>query len=349
MANIILINTDERDVVCTCVFRDVRRRRGRRLPGNPSRRVFVKSPVDPRRRGNQHIGWRRHGDLASSGNVTRSARPRAANEEPREAMGEVHRPAKRESRRRHRRGRSSENARDPKGARGERSKIELTDIFITRCRRRGTRKLWKPKRPMDSRGHPPSKDVGTDTRLLATKREPTILGLRKKKASARYKRSQLSRKEWRGASPTHQGASVDPSAPASTAPSGVSSSLKEGSLFEEKGQDFHTAAQDSKQTATESDRVRSSYAGSLLGVWASWRKRLGVAVACVTIVALVAVAGLVALFWPRHRTKEAAVARANRSDSTKQSKGPVKQEIPVVQLIATNVVKILGLLHRLLH
>ncbi|XP_075726472.1 uncharacterized protein LOC142768387 [Rhipicephalus microplus] len=255
-------------------------------------------------------------------------------------MGEVHRPAKRESSRRHRRGRSSENAKDPKGASGERSKIEMEA---------GDKEAMEAEEAQGLPRPPPSKDVGTDTRLLATKREPTILGLRKKKASAKYKRSQPSRKEWRGASPTHQGASVDPSAPASTAPSGVSSCLKEGTLFEEKGQDFHTAAQDSKQTATESDRVRSSYAGSLLGTWASWRKRLGVAVACVTIVALVAVAGLVALFWPRQRTKEAAVARANQSDSTKQSKGPVKQEIPLVQLITTNVVKVLGLLHRLLH
>ncbi|KAH8030404.1 hypothetical protein HPB51_006836 [Rhipicephalus microplus] len=288
-------------------------------------------------------------------NVTCSARPRAANEEPRLAHGRGH-------------GRSAHGP--LKGVQPEASSWQVFGECQRPegCQRRafqdrndalqtlhyalqeaGDKEAMEAEEAQGLPRPPPSKDVGTDTRLLATKREPTILGLRKKKASARYKRSQLSRKEWRGASPTHQGAGVDPSAPASTVPSGVSSSRKEGSLFEEKGQDFHTAAQDSKQTATESDRVRSSYAGSLPGTWASWRKRLGVAVACVTIAALVAVAGLVAFFWPRHRTKEAALARANRSDSTKQSKGPVKQEIPVVQLIATNGVEILGLLHRLLH
>ncbi|XP_037525669.2 uncharacterized protein LOC119402611 [Rhipicephalus sanguineus] len=172
------------------------------------------------------------------------------------------------------------------------------------------------------------------------------------KAAARRKRAQQAAKEPHGTSRTHEGTSVDPSAPASTVHSGASSSRKEGSLLGEKGQDSRTAAQDSRHTATESDRLRSCNAGSLPSTSASWKKRLCVAVALVAVMAFVAVAGLLSFLWSRHRAKEAAMASANKSvpsNTTKQSGGPVKKEKPAVQAIVTSVVKILGMVHRLLH
>ncbi|KAL1425232.1 hypothetical protein MTO96_019384 [Rhipicephalus appendiculatus] len=83
---------------------------------------------------------------------------------------------------------------------------------------------------------------------------------------------------------------------------------------EERGQDSHTAAQDSRHTATESERLRNSHAGSLRSASLSRRKRLWVAVACVAVVAFVALAGLVAFLWSRHRSSEAGIVKiANKS------------------------------------
>lgn len=237
-----------------------------------------------------------------------------------------------------------------KDGRGERCKHDHIDMVaedkevLEAEEAQGLPKLHSPK------------TVGPTTRMLVTKRAPSIVGLRKKakNKAASAKRKKQEREE------TLPGTSRGMSGGLSTAPTSIAYSA--ASLFQKadslvgaapsdgschKKRESSTTGEEPSQanpgkrhvppttaqdrhTTTDSDRLRSINAGSIHNTLAGTSKRLYMVVACLAVLAVVGLAVVLVFLFSRHRAREALISTSTNKSSPSPPTKPIHTSVKPV-------------------